>query len=224
MAIDKKNILELRDVHKSFPFVEILHGVNLEIKAGESVALTGESGSGKSTLLHIAGLLENPSYGEIEVNGQLTNTMNDAQKTKIRRENIGFVYQFHNLLPEFSSLENVMIPLIINGVSKKKAQEISQELLITVGLGHRLSQLPKKLSGGEQQRVAIARALSVSPDIIIADEPTGNLDNKTSHEVFDLFLKMIEENNMSLLMATHNLDLAGQLQRQVSLQNGQIAV
>ncbi len=222
--MDKKNILELRDIHKNFPFVKILHGVNLKIRAGESVALTGESGSGKSTLLHIAGLLEDSSSGEIVVNGELTNTMNDVQKTKIRRKNIGFVYQFHNLLSEFSSLENVMIPLIINGVSKKKAREISQELLFTVGLKHRLNQLPKKLSGGEQQRVSIARALSFSPDIIIADEPTGNLDNKTANEVFDLFLKMIEKNNMSILMATHNLDLAGELQRQVFLQNGQITV
>lgn len=212
------------NICKSFPFVDVLQGVNLKIKKGESVALTGESGSGKSTLLHISGLLETASSGEVLFKGQKTNTLNDDKKTEIRRKNIGFVYQFHNLLPEFTSLENVMMPLIINNISKKVAHERAKEILETVGLGHRLNQFPKKLSGGEQQRVAIARALAICPDIIIADEPTGNLDNKTSFEVFNLFVEMIESRRMSLLMATHNLDLASQLQTQVLLQNGRIAL
>lgn len=218
------NVLTLKNIYKTFPFTDVLHGVDLSVRAGESIALTGESGSGKSTLLHIAGLLESASSGEVIINGRDTNLLNDEQKTQIRRKSIGFVYQFHNLLPEFSSLENVMIPLIINGVSKKEAKEKAGELLAAVGLEHRLEQFPKKLSGGEQQRVSIARALVISPDIIIADEPTGNLDNRTADEVFNLFLRMIENNNMSLLMATHNLELASRLQTQVSLKNGKIVI
>jgi lipoprotein-releasing system ATP-binding protein len=213
-------VLTISHIYKKFPYVDVLNDINLHIKKGEGVALIGESGSGKSTLLHIASLLESPTSGDVIIDGHSTSRMNDKEKTKIRRENIGFVYQFHNLLPEFNSLENVMMPLLINGVSKEEASEKSNILLKSVGLGHRIKQFPKKLSGGEQQRVAIARALAASPKIIMADEPTGNLDGKTSYEVFDLFLDMIHTKNVTLFMATHNLDIAKKLHRQVLLQNG----
>ncbi|MDR2074702.1 MAG: ABC transporter ATP-binding protein [Holosporales bacterium] len=213
-------MLTISHIYKKFPYVDVLNDINLHIKKGEGVALIGESGSGKSTLLHIASLLESPTSGDVIIDGHSTSRMNDKEKTKIRRENIGFVYQFHNLLPEFNSLENVMMPLLINGVSKEEASEKSNILLKSVGLGHRIKQFPKKLSGGEQQRVAIARALAASPKIIMADEPTGNLDGKTSYEVFDLFLDMIHTKNVTLFMATHNLDIAKKLHRQVLLQNG----
>jgi lipoprotein-releasing system ATP-binding protein len=213
-------MLIISHVYKKFPYVDVLNDVNLHIKKGEGIALIGESGSGKSTLLHIASLLEAPSSGDVIIDGFSTSSMNDKEKTRIRRKNIGFVYQFHNLLPEFNSLENVMMPLLINDVSKEEAIEKSNSLLKSVGLGHRIKQFPKKLSGGEQQRVAIARALSTEPHIIMADEPTGNLDCKTSYEVFDLFLDMVYTKNVTLFMATHNLDLSKKLHRQVLLQNG----
>lgn len=220
-----KSVLELSHIHKSFPYVdEILNDVCVNINRGESVALVGESGSGKSTLLQIAALLESPTSGNIIINGNVVNNMTDNEKTMIRRKNIGFVYQFHNLLPEFTSVENVMIPLILDGQNKKDATEKAITLLESIGLSHRLHQYPKKLSGGEQQRVAIARALSLTPDIIIADEPTGSLDNRTSHDVFEIFLDMIRLNGTSLLLATHNIDLSLQLQKQASIENGKLTM
>ncbi|MDR0553105.1 MAG: ABC transporter ATP-binding protein [Holosporales bacterium] len=217
-------VLELLHVYKSFAGVDVLVDINLQIKKGESIALVGESGSGKTTLLQVAALLEKHDKGSVLINNTLTNNMNESNKTLIRKKNIGFIYQFHNLLPEFTSLENVMIPLMINGESKGRAREKAEDLIISVGLEHRKDQYPKKLSGGEQQRVAIARALALSPNIIIADEPTGNLDNTTSSKVFNLFVEMINKNGMSLLMATHNLEFADKLAKKILIKNGSLTV
>jgi lipoprotein-releasing system ATP-binding protein len=207
--------LKLDNIFMSFAsgetVINVLNNVNITVRKGESVALVGESGTGKSTLLQIAALLEKPSTGSIFVNEVLTNSLTDNEKTKIRRENIGFVYQFHNLLPEFSSVENVMIPQLINRISKNKAKDRAIDLLNSVGLSKRLNHPSKKLSGGERQRVAIARALANNPDIIIADEPTGNLDPMTASVIFNLFLNLTKQEGISVLMATHNLDLAKRL-------------
>jgi lipoprotein-releasing system ATP-binding protein len=216
------NILELLNVSKRFPYVNVLDEVSFFLQKGKSTALVGASGSGKSTMLHIAALLEPPSLGEIFIDGVRTQKMSDKERTVLRKKHIGFVYQFHNLLPEFTSIENVMMPLIIRGVSKRKAQEQAAIQLEFVGLKNKASQFTNKLSGGEQQRIAIARALVTKPDIIIADEPTGNLDNKTACEIFELFIKMVKTQNASLLMATHNIDLAQQLDKQMLLQCGKI--
>lgn len=203
-------------------FINVLNGVNFSIDKGQSVALIGQSGSGKSTLLQIAALLEKPTFGKVIINGKEANNLQDENRTKLRRENLGFIYQFHNLLSEFSALENVMIPQIISGTSKQKAEKKALELLDQVELSHRINQSPKKLSGGEQQRVSIARALANNPKIIIADEPTGNLDPNNAEVVFNLFLKLIKENKMSVFMATHNTDLAKKLDKTISLSNGKI--
>lgn len=219
-------ILELKNIKMEFKsgdsVLKILNSANFSLSEGESVALIGASGSGKSTLLQISALLETPTAGEIIINNQSTSGLSDNEKTKLRRNNIGFVYQFHNLLPEFTALENVMIPLIIQGIHKVEAKEISTNLLEQVELSHRLSHYPKMLSGGEQQRIAIARALATNPKLVIADEPTGNLDPDTSRTVFNLFLKLVKENNTSLFMATHNVNLATRLDRTVSILNGEI--
>lgn len=217
-------ILELKNLKMEFQsgdeIIRVLNGVDFTIKKGETVALVGPSGTGKSTLIQIAALLEKPKSGEIFIDGISTTSLNDEEKTKIRRDKIGFVYQFHNLLSEFSALENVMIPQLMKNVSKNEAEKRAKGLLQSVELGHRLNHQPKKLSGGEQQRVAIARALANSPQIIIADEPTGNLDPNTADIVFNLLLSLTKEKGMSMFMATHNLDLAARLDRVLSLQNG----
>ena len=189
---------------------------------GEGVALVGPSGSGKSTLLQIAALLEQPTSGNVIINGLNTKGISDEERTKLRRENLGFVYQFHNLLPEFSALENVMIPQLLRKIPKKEAEQRALDLLNQVELSHRIHQSPKKLSGGEQQRVAIARALANNPTLIIADEPTGNLDPKNSEIVFDLLLNLVKKNGMSVFMATHNMDLATRLDRIVTLSDGKL--
>ncbi len=219
-------ILELKNIEMKFQsgdsFINVLNGVDFSIDRGQSVALVGQSGSGKSTLLQIAALLEKPTSGTVIINGKDASGLNDEGRTKLRRENLGFVYQFHNLLPEFSALENVMLPQLICNISKREAEKKSLELLDQVELSHRINQSPKKLSGGEQQRVAIARALANNPNIIIADEPTGNLDPSNAEVVFNLFLKLIRENGMSVFMATHNIDLAKKLDKTISLSNGEI--
>ena len=216
--------LELKDIHHHFyqgdNDLHILRGVNLTINEGEVVGLVGQSGSGKSTLLHIAGLLEAPSSGQVCMNGKACHNANDMERTLMRRLNAGFVYQAHHLLPEFSALENVIIPQIIAGKSKKEAKEYAQHLLGSLGLSSRLSHRPQKLSGGEQQRVAIARALANKPKILIADEPTGNLDPKTADSVFESFQKLASEKKVSALIATHNMDLARQMSRRVNLVEG----
>lgn len=216
-------VLELQGINMRFPsgegFIDVLSNVSFEIGRGESAALVGQSGAGKSTLLQIAALLEKPTSGDVLINGRSVLGLSDNEKTAVRRNNIGFVYQYHNLLPEFSALENVMIPQLMRGVAKNEALEKAKELLDAVGLSHRLDHGPKKLSGGEQQRAAIARALANDPDIIIADEPTGNLDNTTANVVFELLLNLINTKKMSILMATHNLELAKMLDKKIVLAN-----
>lgn len=217
------NILELRNINMKFQsgdtIIDVLDNVSFSVKKGEGVALVGESGAGKSTLLQISALLEKPTSGEIFISGKDVGNLNDDARTEVRRNNIGFVYQFHNLLPEFSTLENVMIPQLIRNKSKKHSIERAKYLLNAVGLSHRLDHSPKKLSGGEQQRAAIARALANNPELIIADEPTGNLDNSTANVVFELLLGLIKTERMSILMATHNMNLSRSLDRTIVLAN-----
>ena len=184
------------------------------------MALLGQSGSGKSTLLQIAALLERPTSGHVVMNGINIRDMSEEKRTKIRRENLGFVYQFHNLLPEFSALENVMIPQLICGAKQKDAKQRAKNLLAQVELSHRIDKSPKTLSGGEQQRVAIARALANSPKLIIADEPTGNLDPQNAEIIFNLLLEIVHKNKTAVLLATHNVELAKKLSRTVELKNG----
>lgn len=223
-----KNTLVLDSVTRSFnqgeEQVNVLRHVSLTIQPGEIVALVGQSGAGKSTLLQIAGLLEPPSSGKVWVNGKDTSTLSDLEKTALRRNYIGFVYQFHYLLPEFSALENVVIPQLIAGKSEAAAKARAEELLSSLGLSHRFLHRPKKLSGGEQQRVAIARAIANTPKILLADEPTGNLDYQTSDIVFGEMLKIVRETGLSALIATHNPDLAAKMDRIVLVKDGTLAV
>ena len=202
--------------------LEILKDINLEIGQGEIVALVGPSGSGKSTLLHIAGLLDTPTAGTIEIAGQNATKMNDAGRTKLRQKTIGFVYQSHLLLPDFNALENVMMPQLIAGIKEKEAEAHAKDLLKEVGLSHRLTHRSGQLSGGEQQRVAIARALANSPALLLADEPTGNLDPKTADEVFDTFLHIVRQTGLSALLATHNPELALKMDRRISVVDGKV--
>ncbi len=221
------NSLKLTGIARTFgkgaTRLEILKDINLEIGQGEIVALVGPSGSGKSTLLHIAGLLDTPTSGTIEIAGQNATKMNNAGRTKLRQKTIGFVYQSHLLLPDFNALENVMMPQLIAGVKGKEAETHAKELLKEVGLSHRLTHRAGQLSGGEQQRVAIARALANSPALLLADEPTGNLDPKTADEVFDTFLRIVRQTGLSALLATHNPELAQKMDRRISVVDGCIA-
>ena len=216
--------LRLEHITRSFgkgnTKLEILKDINLTIGTGEIVALVGPSGSGKSTLLHIAGLLDTPTSGVIEIMGQNASKMNDAARTKLRQKTIGFVYQSHLLLPDFSALENVMMPLMIAGEKQEEAKVRATELLKKVGLSHRLKHRSGQLSGGEQQRVAIARALANNPALLLADEPTGNLDPKTADEVFNMFIDIVRETGLSALLATHNPDLAAKMDRRISVIDG----
>ena len=202
--------------------IEVLNGVDLSLKAGESVALIAPSGAGKSTLLHIAGLLERPDGGEVHVGGHATSTMNDESRTALRRSEIGFVYQFHHLLPEFSALENVVIPQMVAGLKRAEAAARARELLGFLGLAARESHRPAELSGGEQQRVALARALANAPRVLLADEPTGNLDPKTADHVFDTLTALVKASRVAALVATHNLDLAARMDRRVTLRDGRM--
>ena len=217
-------VLSLQNVTKNFPLANVLRDITFDIYAEDSVALLGESGSGKSTLLQISGLLDTPTHGNVFINGINTTLECDDKKTLLRRTNIGFVYQFHNLLQDFTVIENVMIPLLICGTKKSEAYALACEALNNVGLCNRLQRLPKMLSGGEQQRVAIARAIVHKPKIIIADEPTGNLDGKNSEIVFDLFLQLTKTYKTALLMATHNTKLANMLQKKFILSNGELNI
>ena len=220
------NSLKLSHIARTFgkgaTRLEILRDVNLEINQGEIVALVGPSGSGKSTLLHIAGLLDTPTAGTIEIAGQNATKMNDAGRTKLRQKTIGFVYQSHLLLPDFNALENVMMPQLIAGAKEKDAEAHAKDFLKEVGLSHRLTHRAGQLSGGEQQRVAIARALANSPALLLADEPTGNLDPKTADEVFDTFLRIVRQTGLSALLATHNPELAQKMDRRITVSNGVI--
>jgi lipoprotein-releasing system ATP-binding protein len=200
----------------------ILNGVKLALWAGQSVALVAPSGSGKSTLLHIAGLLETPDEGEVYVAGAPTSQLSDTERTLLRRTEIGFVYQSHRLLPEFSALENVMLPQMIRGLRKSETVKRASEILGYLGLGDRLTHRPAELSGGEQQRVAIARAVANAPRALLADEPTGNLDPHTADHVFQALMQLVKATQVAMLIATHNMELAGRMDRRVSIVDGQI--
>jgi lipoprotein-releasing system ATP-binding protein len=200
----------------------ILDGAKLALWAGQSVALVAPSGSGKSTLLHIAGLLETPDEGEVYVGGAPTSQLTDIERTQIRRTEIGFVYQSHRLLPEFSALENVMLPQMIRGLKRSETVKRASEILSYLGLGDRLKHRPAELSGGEQQRVAIARAVANAPRALLADEPTGNLDPNTADHVFQALLQLVKATRVAMLIATHNMELAHRMDRRVSLENGQV--
>lgn len=209
-----------RTFHQAGNDLQVLRGAVVSIASGETVALVGPSGAGKSTLLHIAGLLERPDGGEVIVDGEACSDLSDDRRTALRRTAIGFIYQFHHLLPEFTALENVVVPQMIAGVSKSAARKRASELLGMVGLSEREGHRPAKLSGGEQQRVAIARALANSPKVLIADEPTGNLDQETAERVFELLMRLTRETGVSSLVATHNPDLAARMDRKLTLKNG----
>lgn len=221
-----KPTLSLKKVSKSFKqgtqTLDVLKGVDLEIMPGEIVALLGPSGSGKSTMLQIAGLLDKPTKGDIHLDGQKCSKLGDAMRTSLRRDYLGFVYQYHNLLPDFDAIENVMLPQLIGGVNMKTAQDKAAWLLSRLGLENRLKHRPSELSGGEQQRVAIARALANAPKLLLADEPTGNLDPKTADIVFAELLSIVKETGLSALIATHNFELADKMDRKVSLKDGKL--
>ena len=203
-------------------FLEVLRGADLSIKAGEIVALIAPSGAGKSTLLHVAGLLEPPDGGEILLAGEATGNLSDAERTRMRRMEIGFVYQFHHLLPEFTALENVMLPQMIRGLTHKEAAVRAAQLLSYMRLEERMEHRPSEMSGGEQQRVAIARAVANVPSLLLADEPTGNLDPKTAHYVFDALQALVRASGLAALIATHNMDIAGRMDRRITLEEGKI--
>lgn len=202
--------------------LEILRGADLQVSPGQSVALIAPSGTGKSTLLHLAGLLERPDGGEVRIGDKPTATMDDDGRTRTRRLDIGFVYQFHHLLPEFSAVENVMMPQIIRGLSRIEARKRAADLLDYLGLGARLEHRPAELSGGEQQRVAIARAVANAPKLVLADEPTGNLDPKTADHVFGTLKALVQASGVAAIVATHNLELAARMDRRVTLRDGKI--
>jgi lipoprotein-releasing system ATP-binding protein len=204
--------------------LDVIKDVSLSIGKGEIVALVGQSGAGKSTLLHCLGLLDQPTSGEIIIKDVDVSNRSDKERTLIRRKIMGFVYQFHYLQPEFTALENVSIPLMIAGSAKKQAEDHAKDLLVSMGLEDRMSHRPARLSGGEQQRVSIARALANSPKILLADEPTGNLDEDTSARIFDLLMKAVKERGVSALIATHNQRLAAQMDRVLTLENGYLGV
>jgi lipoprotein-releasing system ATP-binding protein len=217
-------ILRLEAIHRRYKqgdtTLDILRGVDFTLNPGEAVALVAPSGAGKSTLLHIAGLLEHPDGGEVIIGGRGTSGLSDAERTRIRRAELGFVYQFHHLLPEFSAVENVMLPQLVGGLDKREAKKRALELLAWLGLPQRAEHRPSELSGGEQQRVAIARAVANAPRVLFADEPTGNLDIVTAEEVFDSLFKLIKATGLAALVATHNLELAARMDRRITLRDG----
>ena len=220
-------VLRLEGLEKSYNKglageVNVLRGADLTLQAGEVVALVAPSGAGKSTLLHIAGLLDQPDGGTVEIAGQNLSGKSDRRRTIARRQDVGFVYQFHHLLPEFNALENIVLPQLANGVPRVEADQRARDLLARVGVENRADHRPAALSGGEQQRVAFCRALANQPRLLLADEPTGNLDPDTSDQVFGALMQLVRETGLSALIATHNLDLAARMDRQLRLDNGQI--
>jgi lipoprotein-releasing system ATP-binding protein len=221
---DSPASLSLRAVQRTFVQgdrqLHVLRGVSLDLQPGEIVALVGQSGSGKSTLLHIAGLLERPDGGDVVLDGRSAGPLGDGDRTALRRRFLGFVYQYHHLLPEFSALENVMLPQMLNGLSRGEARQRATELLAMVQLADRADHRPGRLSGGEQQRVAIARAVANAPRVLLADEPTGNLDASTAEVVFRQLLALVRETGMAALVATHNHELAARMDRTVLLRDG----
>ena len=218
--------LELVDLKRSFTqgdvTIEVLRGVNASLRRGEIVALLGPSGSGKSTMLQAVGLLEGGFGGTIRIDGEDVTRFEQGERTKTRREKIGFVYQFHHLLPDFNAIENVVLPQLIRGTAQPEAEERAADLLARLGLGERLHHKPSKLSGGEQQRVAVARALANRPLLVLADEPTGNLDEATADRVFDQFVKLVRDHGSAALVATHNERLAARMDRVLRLHDGRI--
>ena len=223
----KSIVIECKNISKQFADGElktnVLSDVNLSVQKGDRIAIIGSSGSGKSTLLHLLGGLDKPTSGSIKVHGQDINRLSVKTLSQLRNQSLGFVYQFHHLLPEFSAIENVAIPLIIGGTKPKKAEQQAEDLLIKVGLSHRLVHKPSELSGGERQRAALARALITQPDCLLADEPTGNLDHRTAQGIFDLILELNESLGTALVIVTHDIELASKMGKMLTLKDGRLA-
>lgn len=220
--MSKPAILSCHGLHKTYPGLDVavLHDIAIEIAAGEQVAIVGASGSGKSTLLHLLGGLDVPSAGTVSILGYDLAQLDEARRGDLRNQALGFVYQFHHLLPEFTALENVAMPLLVRRIDRKQALIQAATVLDKVGLGHRQEHMPGELSGGERQRAAVARALVTGPQCVLADEPTGNLDRHTAHMLFDLLLDLNRDHDTGLIVVTHDLELAARMQRQYQLQDG----
>jgi lipoprotein-releasing system ATP-binding protein len=226
MNSEVKTVISCQDVNKSYvqgdTEIRVLNKINIDVESGSSMAIVGMSGAGKSTLLHLMGGLDQPDNGQVVIDGQNVATLNENKLGLLRNRTLGFVYQFHHLLPEFTALENVVMPLLIAGTKRHKADEQASKILERVGLQHRLHHKPSELSGGERQRAAIARALVNSPDCVLADEPTGNLDNKTADKVYGLFLELNTELSTSLVLVTHDEVIASQMDQVWHLRDGEL--